>query len=134
MDTTKNQEAPEDSAIPSGKDSEDDDAGAIVFRGRTPGKSVSPFYSKLALGLAAKALDIIGRDDFCISANIPEGHPDSIRNFHLLQSILKMAFNEGVLHEKGARANPEGSRREIFEDEADECNDALLTHVSNQTL
>lgn len=96
----------------------------LVFAPSAKGKSLLPDNSELTMSLATKAFEMIGHDKFSVSASLSADNADSLRNFGLLQSILLMAFNEGLCQAKDAVAKKEGSRW-VSTEAASECIDAI---------
>lgn len=61
------------------------------------GKSLMPDNSELTIDLATRAFEMLGRDEFSVSAELSVDSPESLRNFGLLQSILLMAYKQGAM-------------------------------------
>jgi hypothetical protein len=61
------------------------------------GKSTMPDHNELTMGLACKAFQMIGCDEFTVSASLSVENSESLRNFGLFESILLMAYQQGVL-------------------------------------
>lgn len=96
----------------------------LVFAPSAKGKSMMPDNSELTMELATKAFQMIGRDNFAVSANLSVDNLDSLRNFGLLESILLMAFNEGLAKAKDAVAKLAGSQW-VSTEAANQCLDAI---------
>lgn len=102
----------------------DGEGRALVFAPGKKGKSLMPDNSELTMSLATKAFQMIGRNDFAVSANLSADNPDSLRNFGLLESILLMAFNQGLSHAKDAIVSIAGTKL-VSEDAVSQCLDAI---------
>lgn len=60
------------------------------------GESLMPDNSELTMSLATRAFEMIGRNKFSVSAILSADSTESLCNFGLLQSILLMAYMQGV--------------------------------------
>jgi hypothetical protein len=59
------------------------------------GKSIMPDHCELTTALATRAFEMIGEDQFSVSANLSADNTESLRAFGVLESILLMAYQEG---------------------------------------
>lgn len=100
------------------------EAHTVIFGQTVKGKSLMPDHSELTTELATKAFQMIGGDNFAVSANLSVDNPDSFRNFGRLESILLMAFNQGLSQAKDAIANLAGTKW-VSTEAANECLDAI---------
>lgn len=75
----------------------DGEGHTLVFAPSRKGKSMMPDNSELTMDLATKAFEILGREEFRVSAELSVDAPESLRNFGLLQSILLMAYKQGAM-------------------------------------
>lgn len=82
-------------------------AKALIANLRARGSaSFMPDNTELTMGLATKAFKLIDRDRFIVSASLSVSDPEGLKNFGEFQSILLMAYNEGLqsaLGKLGAR-------------------------------
>lgn len=63
-----------------------------------------PDNSELTMNLAIRAFEMLGRDEFSVSAELSADAPESLRNFGLLQSILLMAYKQGAMDAQEGKA------------------------------
>lgn len=68
----------------------------LVFGVTAKGKSVMPDHCELTTVLATKAFEMIGANQFCVSADLSVDNPESLKAFGVLESILLMAYREGA--------------------------------------
>lgn len=59
-------------------------------------ENLLPDNSPLTMGLATRAFQMVGQNRFSVSACLSADSTESLRNFGMLQSILLMAYNQGV--------------------------------------
>lgn len=84
----------------------------------------APDNSELTMGLASKAFEMVGHDKFSVSASLSADNAESLRNFGLFQSILLMAYNQGLIQAKQAVAKCGGTKW-VSTEAANECIDAI---------
>lgn len=110
---------------------EGDVTHTFVMGTTTQGKSIMPDNSELTMHLAIKAFEMIGHDDFSVSANLSADDAESLRNFGILESILLMAYQEGKKDMRQECANIctelAGSKWVSIE-AAGECADAIQSN------
>ena len=75
---------------------EGDNAHTLIVGVSGKGKSLMmPDNNEITMGLATKAFEMIGRNEFTVSAELSVDNTESLRNFGVFQSILLMAYREG---------------------------------------
>lgn len=102
------------------------EAHTLIVGQAAKGKSMMPDNSELTMELASKAFQMLGRDRFEVSANLSVDNLDTLRNFGQFQSILLMAFNQGLAQAKDVivRKASAGDKW-LSEDAASQCLDAI---------
>jgi len=63
----------------------------------SPLSSPSEGAEALSLGLAVQAFELLGRDDFRVTADLDAGRPWTVEAFEAFQRVLLMAYNRGAM-------------------------------------